>query len=172
MTLVFTIVGGVVVAAIAAVLAHRLTSRRDQANRRSALRVEYLLGAYRVVADVAHRDLDPTADYVRAFEQALSDIQLLGSRVQAEMVIAISRQLATAGSADLSNLLVSLRDDLREELELEPVGQAPFHVRIAGDDESADDSEAKASSSGSGETSTDEPMPDVAAAVRRSRESH
>jgi hypothetical protein len=172
MTLVFTIVGGIVVAAIAAVLAHRLTSQRDQANRRSALRVEYLLGAYRVVADVAHRDLDPTADYVRAFEQALSDILLLGSRPQAEMAIAISRQLATAGSADLNDLLVSLRDDLREELELEPVGQAPFHVRIVGDDESADDLEAKDPSSGSRETSTDEPMPDVAAAVRRSRESH
>lgn len=62
MTPVFTIVGGIVVAAIAAVLAHRLTSQRDQANRQSALRVKYLLGAYRVVADVAHRDLDPTAD--------------------------------------------------------------------------------------------------------------
>lgn len=114
----------------------------------------------------------PLPTNVRAFEQALSDIQLLGSRAQAEMAIAISRRLATAGSADLNDLLVSLRDDLREELELEPVRQAPFHVRIVGGDKSAGDSEGRATSSGSGEMSTDEPMPDVAAAVRRSRESH
>ena len=72
MTLALTILGGVVAAAIAAVLAHRLTSQRDQANRRSNLRIEYLLGAYRALADVAHRDLNPATERVRAFEQGLA----------------------------------------------------------------------------------------------------
>lgn len=134
MALAFTILGGVVVAAVAAVIAHRLTSRRDQANRRNALRLDYQLGAYRVMADVAHRDLDPKAKHVRAFEQALSDIQLLGSKEQAEMAIAIGNQLASVGSADLDDLLRSLRDDLREELDLEPIGPKLFHVRITGRD--------------------------------------
>jgi hypothetical protein len=130
MALALTILGGVVAAAIAAVLAHRLTSRRDQANRRSDLRVEYLVGAYRAIADTAHRDLNPSAEHVRAFEQGLADIQLLGSKVQAEMAIAVGKQLASTGGADLDTLLLSLRDELRTELELETIPIAPFTVRV------------------------------------------
>lgn len=105
MTLALTIFGGVLVTAIAAVLAHRLTSSRDQANRRSDLRIKYLLGAYRTVADISHRALDPRTDRVRAFEQGLADIQLLGSKEQAEMAVAIGKELADAGSAELDDLL-------------------------------------------------------------------
>jgi hypothetical protein len=134
MTLALTILGGIFAAAIAAVLAHRLTSRRDQANRRSDLRVEYLVGAYRTIADTAFRDLDPGSEHVRAFEQGLSDIQLLGSRDQAEMAILVSQELAAAGSADLDDLLLSLRDDLRAELDLESITRSPFHIRVVSND--------------------------------------
>lgn len=134
MALVFTIIGGVVAAAVAAVLAHRLTSQRDQANRRSDLRVEYLVGAYRAIADTAHRDLAPDAQHVRAFEQGLSDIQLLGSTAQAEMAVRAGRELASTGSTNLDDLLLSLRDDLRDELQLEPLTQTPYHVRVVDND--------------------------------------
>jgi len=46
-------------------------------NRRSDLRVRYLLAVYRALADVAHRSLDPGSDNVQKFEQGLADIQLL-----------------------------------------------------------------------------------------------
>ena len=134
MALVLTILGGVVVAAIAAVLAHRLTSRRDQANRRSDMRVEYLVSAYRTISDTAHRKLDPSSEHVRVFEQGLADIQLLGSKAQAEMAIAVGKQLANTGGADLDMLLLSLRDELRTELELEAISIAPFHIRIVSKD--------------------------------------
>jgi hypothetical protein len=130
MTLALTILGGVAAAAIAAVLAHRLTSQRDQANRRSDLRIKYLLGAYRTLADTAHRDLDPNAKHVRAFEQGLADIQLLGSPDQAAMAARIGHQLATESRADFDDLLLSLRDDLREELDLESLPKSPVHVRV------------------------------------------
>ena len=132
MILAVTILGSVCVAAIAAVLAHRLTSRRDHANRRSDLRVEYLVSTYRMIADAANRDLDP--DSRRTLEQGLSDIQLLGSKEQAEMAIAASQQVASDGVADLNGLLLSLRDDLREELGLVPITHAPIHLRFAGKD--------------------------------------
>lgn len=106
MALALTILGGVAAAAIAAVLAHRLTSQRDQANRRSDLRVEYLLSAYRALADTAHRDLDPSAHHVRAFEQGLVDIQLLGSSDQAAMAVRIGHQLASESRADFDDLLL------------------------------------------------------------------
>lgn len=130
MALALPIIGGVIAAAIAAVLAHRLTSRRDQANRRSDLRVKYLLSANRAIADAAHRDLDPASEHVRTFEQGLAEIQLLGSRQQAEMAAKVGNQLASSGSAGLDDLLLCLRDDLRQELDLEPLAQAPVHVRV------------------------------------------
>jgi len=130
MTLALTILGGVAAAAIAAVLAHRLTSQRDQANRRSDLRIEYLLGAYRALADIVHRDLDPATDRARAFEQGLADIQLLGSEEQAAMAIRVGRQLAAEKRADFDDLLLSLRGDLRKELGLEPIASTPSHVRV------------------------------------------
>jgi capsule polysaccharide export protein KpsC/LpsZ len=99
MTLALTIAGSICAAAIAAVLAHRLTSRRDQTNRRNDLRIQYLLSAYRAVADAAHRDLDPSLAHVLTFEQGLADIQLLGSKEQAEMAVVISKALAENGEA-------------------------------------------------------------------------
>jgi hypothetical protein len=92
-TLALTIIGTVCAAAIAAVLAHRLTSHRDQTNRRNDLRVQYLLGAYRALADAAHRDLDPGSAHVRTFEEGLADIQLLGSTEQAEMAVSSAKPL-------------------------------------------------------------------------------
>jgi len=130
MTLALTIVGGICAAAIAAVLAHRLTSRRDQTNRRNDLRVQYLLSAYRVLADTSHRDLDPGSAHVRTFEQGLADIQLLGSEQQAKMAVVIGKSLAENGEAQMDGLLVSLRDDLRGELKLEPLSRPPFHIRV------------------------------------------
>jgi hypothetical protein len=130
MALALSILGGVIAAAVAAVLAHRLTSRRDQANRRSDLRVGYLLGAYRTLADTAHRNLDPAGEHVRSFEQGLADIQLLGSEDQAAMAVRVAQQLATEGHAEFDDLLLSLRDDLREELALDPVPGTPLHMRI------------------------------------------
>jgi hypothetical protein len=134
MTLALTIIGSVCAAAIAAVLAHRLTSRRDQMNRRNDLRVQYLLTAYRTVADTSHRDLDPGSANVRTFEQGLADIQLLGSQEQAEMAVAVGKALADNGEAQLDELLLSLREDLRDELKLEPLAQQPFHIRVVSND--------------------------------------
>ena len=134
MILALTIVGGICAAAFAAVLAHRLTSRRDQTNRRNELRVQYLLSAYRVLADTSHRELDPGSAHVRTFEQGLADIQLLGSKQQAEMAVVIGKSLAENGEAQMDGLLLSLRDDLREGLMLEPLPQPPSHIRVISND--------------------------------------
>jgi hypothetical protein len=112
------------------VLAHRFTSRRDVANRRSELRIQYLLGAYRTLADTAHRPLEEGTAGARAFEQGIAEVQLLGSSGQAQMAVDIARSMASDGGAAMDDLLLSLRDDLRGELELEPLGEAPVHLRV------------------------------------------
>jgi hypothetical protein len=93
-----------------------------------------LLSAYRTIADTAHRDLDPVSENVRAFEQGLADIQLLGSVEQAEMAAAIGKEMAAKGGAGLDGLLLSLRDDLRAELKLEPITTRPLHIRVVSND--------------------------------------
>jgi hypothetical protein len=59
---------------------------------------------------------------------------------------------------------------LREVLDLDEARAA--RARIVIPDESVDEPEMAALPEGWGETLTGEPMPNVAAAVRRSRESH
>lgn len=108
------IVGGGVV--------HLLTRRRDAENERRKQRLEYLLGAYRTLAHAAHRDL--RGERGERFEGALDDILMLGSQAQ----IAAARHVISALSADreasIDELLVSLRRDLRAELDLSDDGLA------------------------------------------------
>ncbi len=79
-------------------------------NRRSDLRIQYLLDAYRALADMSHRKPDPGSANVKIFEQGLADIQLLGSKTQAELAVAVGKELAENGEANLDELLLSLRD--------------------------------------------------------------
>ena len=86
------------------------------------------------MADTSHRDLDPDSAHVRTFEQGLADIQLLGSQEQAEMAVVIGKALAENGEAQMDDLLLSLRDDLRKELKLESLPRPPSHIRVISSD--------------------------------------
>lgn len=63
------------------------------------------------MADASHRDLDPDSAHVRTFEEGLADIQLLGSKEQAEMAVAIGKSLSENGEALMDDLLLALRND-------------------------------------------------------------
>lgn len=134
LALIGTILGAIVAAAIgaflAAIFAHRFTSRRDQANRRSDARIEYLLEAYRSISSSVGRDLEESDEDARKFESGLSDIQLMGSRRQAELAVGVARALEGDGEVAADDLLLALRDDLRNELELEVLPDSPVHARI------------------------------------------
>lgn len=133
-TLLFTILGSLVVAAVgaglAAVLAHRYTSRRDQANRRSDLRTEYLLTAYRAISDAISRNHYRDSPDARALEKGLSDIQLLGSVEQAGMALEVIQAITDKGEVYPNELLESLRDELREDLGLKPLSNKPVQLRV------------------------------------------
>lgn len=73
-----------------------------------------------------------------ALEEAISDIQLLGSRKQAEMAAGFARQFAADQRADTEPLLEDLRASLRRELRLEPVRSQRVWLRISrGPDQTA-----------------------------------
>lgn len=134
LTLALTILGSLIVAAIsavvAAVLAHRYTSRRDQVNRRSDLRIEYLLSASRAISDSISRGHYRGSPDARALEKGLADIQLLGSVKQAGMALEVIRTITDKGEVEPDGLLESLRDDLRAELDLEPLSSKPVQLRV------------------------------------------
>lgn len=118
-------------AVLASVLTHLLTSRRDLANRRRELRVEYLLSAYRAIADSPERGLYQESLDARAFEKAVADIQLLGSKRQVELATELAREMAAESRADPDSLLRLLRDDLRREMSLEALSEKPIHLRVS-----------------------------------------
>jgi hypothetical protein len=94
------------------------------------MRIQFLLGAYRSLADASNRELQGSTDDARAFEQALEDIQLLGSKGQAEKARKVAEVMASKGGASTDDLLRTLRDDLRGELSLSALLDPPVHLRI------------------------------------------
>jgi hypothetical protein len=104
-----------VVAALGAVaLTHYFASWRDRRNKQREQRISYLVSAYRALCKANnHPRLHEVADDV---EQAVADIQLLGSSEQIKLVQAFATELGEGRSAELNPLLNSLRDSLRDEL--------------------------------------------------------
>lgn len=102
------VVGGSVV--------HFLTRRRDAESERRKQRLDYLMSAYRILAHAAHRNLE--GERGERFESALDDILMLGSQEQIAEARQVINSLATDRQASIDGLLVTLRRDLRTELDL------------------------------------------------------
>jgi hypothetical protein len=111
------------------VVAHELNKRRDTLAKRQDLRVQYLIEAYRKLEDNAGR-IDALPEVRRAFEAAVADIQLLGTRSQIDTLLEFLQQFKDNANGNIDPVLKLLRDDLRKELNLEanvqPVHQFRF----------------------------------------------
>lgn len=109
----------VLVACVGWVVVHRLNVTRDISARRRELRIQYLLEAYRRLEAAANRDTPSVAEAQRAFESALADIQLLGTKYQITSLVEYLHAHVASGSSDIDPVLELLRADLRRELALE-----------------------------------------------------
>ena len=107
-------------------VAHRLTVKRDTLAKRRDLRVQYLLDAYRLLENTANRPANSFPEAKRAFESAVADIQLLGTRAQIDALLTYLNQFVKDGGANIDPVLKLLRDDLRKELNLD-INIAPVH---------------------------------------------
>ncbi len=113
------------------VVVHLLATARDQKNKRREVRLNFLLDAYRRLEAGASRDPIHDSRFADGFESALADIQLLGTTEQSVMAKELAYAIASrAPDASASPLLLSLRDELRRELDLEPLGECPIHLRF------------------------------------------
>ena len=108
---------------------HILNSKRDQANKRRDLQVQYLINAYRQLEFVSNREITPNT--APEFEKAIADIQLFGTAKQVSLAQQFSVGFAKNGAHSLDELLADLRGDLREELGLEKVGSSIKYLRIS-----------------------------------------
>jgi hypothetical protein len=79
-----------------------------------------LIEAYRRLATATERK-ETNAEYVAALDSAIVDVQLFGTPDQIASAQEFAKQLAEHRAAQLTELLASLRDDLREELKLDRV---------------------------------------------------
>ena len=92
---------------------------RDRVNKRRDMRLEYLLESYRTLERTASRPEEAGKEKQDNVENALGDVQLLGTKDQ---MIALQRFIsdfnAAGGRGNISPFLSILRRDLREELGL------------------------------------------------------
>ena len=79
-----------------------------------------LLEAYRALAIGLHRR---TTDekYAIAFDQALADVQLLGSKQQVSLLHNFLDSIESTQSGDLEPLLIALRNELRSLIQMEDI---------------------------------------------------
>jgi hypothetical protein len=122
-----------VVAVISWFIGSWLAVRRDRANKRRDLRVQYLIEAYRRLATATERK-ETNAEYFADLDSAIVDVQLFGTPDQIAAAKKFAKELAEHRTAQLTELLASLRDDLREELKLDPVEGSLVVLRPAFDE--------------------------------------
>jgi hypothetical protein len=112
---------------------HRLSMNRDRANNRRELRVQYLIEVYRKLESVSNRPFSDTT--VANLEAALADIQLFGTVTQVRLAQQFVEAYSAGDKKAIRPLLLELRDDLRRELDVEPVPYKPMAFRIEFEEE-------------------------------------
>jgi len=110
---------------------HWLSTARDRANKKRDLRLSFLLEAYRRLEAGTSRGALESTDCAVGFESAIADIQLLGTPEQVKMAKNLAISIARRDpEASAGPLLLSLRDELREHLGLQALGEEPLHFRL------------------------------------------
>ncbi len=102
---------------------HRLTIRREELGARRANRIDYLIASWRAINAMANRtEATPSTPRQReAFEDALTDIMLLGEEGEIEATAAFIKAVGANEPMNLDALIEALRNSLRKELQLSDV---------------------------------------------------
>ena len=118
------LIGPILVALIGYAVVHLFSSWRDRENKKRELRAKFLIDSYQRLTRVV-RDNPWKFD---EFQQVLADIQLMGTKKQAQEAEKIAlkvpeamRAQGEAAQLDLGPLLHEFRNDLRKELSMEKI---------------------------------------------------
>jgi hypothetical protein len=100
---------------------HRLSAWRDRVNHKRQIQTEYLISAFRRLANSANRAPQANSTYFRDMESAIADIQLFGDKNDVELVKGFLNEFSSNGQASMDTLLSTLRSKLRKELNYDEV---------------------------------------------------
>jgi len=106
----------IIIAFSSLILSNYFSQKREIKARKSEIRIKYLLETYRDLEFYAKNKSgknDP-----KAFKKAVSEIQLYGNSEEIEAVQKVVLDYGNKKEADLIELLVLIRKDLRKELDL------------------------------------------------------
>lgn len=110
----------IALAVVGWLIGHYFTARRDVENKRRELVIGHLIDAYRVLTnEVSHRSESQERNV--KLENILSDIQLFSSGEQIALAKQLADEVAAGGIFELDPLILSLRNDLRNQLNLSVV---------------------------------------------------
>ena len=116
-----SIVGGLVVALVN----HFMTKRREHEKKLAEVRIEHLIKCWKQIERASNTEnVTDRTELNRRYdelEDAIASIVLLGAKKEVETARKFAVALAEGTDKSATELLQSLRDSLRAELELEPV---------------------------------------------------
>lgn len=110
----------IALAIIGWLVANNFTTKRDVANKQRELVINHLIQTYRIITnEISHREETPERSL--KLENILTDIQLFGSNEQITLAKQLANEVAAGGVFELDPLILSLRNDLRNQLNLSKV---------------------------------------------------
>jgi hypothetical protein len=110
----------VIIAALGWVVAHYFSSKRDRRIKRREIKTAHLIKAYTILAnDITERA--ETSERNAKLELLISELQLFGSNKQIALTKELAENIQHGGEFNFDELLKDIRNDLRKELELNPI---------------------------------------------------
>lgn len=111
-------------------ITHYLALRKSARDKKREVTTEYLINAWRTLESASNRSDN---SHNAKLETAIADIQLLGTKKQIELAQQMAVQISQTGVGDTLELLIQLREDLRKELGIDPVGRDLKILRFQSD---------------------------------------
>lgn len=108
---------------------HKLTKKREQENKKKELRIKYLIDAWSKLEYASNRDKN-AQEFIDYIEKPIASIQLFGTSKQIELAQKIAEQITKNQQANLDLILKELRDNLRDELNLEKINSGIKYIRF------------------------------------------
>ncbi len=110
----------VIIAVLGWIIAHYFSSKRDRSIKRLEIKTTHLIKVYMILAnDITERA--ETAERNAKLELLIAELQLFGSDRQIALTKELVENIHHGGKFNFDELLKDIRNDLREELELEPI---------------------------------------------------
>jgi hypothetical protein len=117
-----------IVAVVGWVIGHRFNSERDLKNNQRQLRLKYLIEAYDTFLELGG-NVDILGNY-RAVEKSVHDLQLFGTPEHIRLCKKFVDDVTTDGKANHNELVIAIRNFIRDELGLEIMDEKHFSLKI------------------------------------------